>query len=108
MCKWGMKMKTLRMLLRDQMRNDILYRRIFFSLFLIALRDSLGQRVIFKLATDSIRMLDYEMLESSTSKGKTSLVSGCLETHNREGVNGCSVYSWELLVSRKQRRMYKP
>lgn len=23
-------------------------------------------------------------------------------------VNGCSVYSWELLVSRKQRRMHKP
>lgn len=58
----------------------------FFSLFLIALPDSLGRGVIFKLAIDSIRMLDYEMLESSTSKGKTSLVSGCLETHNREGV----------------------
>lgn len=105
MCKWEMKMKALRMQLKDQIRNDILYKSIFFSLFLIA---SLGERVIFKLVIDSIRMLDYEMLESSTSKGKTSMVSGCLETHNREGVNGCSVYSWELLVSRKQCRMHKP
>lgn len=47
-------------------------------------------------------MPDYEILEFFTSKGKTSPLSGCLETHTREGVNGCWVYSWELLVSRKQ------
>lgn len=108
MGKRGIELKATSMQLRDQIRNIALYKSVSLSLFSMALPDSSGQGVIFKLTIDSYKMLDYEMLESSTSKGKTSLVSDCLETHKREGVNGCSVYSWELLVSRKQRRMHKP
>lgn len=51
----------------------------------MAVPDTWGQGVIFKLAIDSYKMPGYEIWESFT-RGKNFPVRACLETRSREGL----------------------
>lgn len=105
--KWGMKLKGTGKQLRDQIRNVALYKSFSFSLFWWP-----SQTVrVTGLFLNCHWFIQGAWLWNTGifhQQGKKTPASDCLETQNREGVNGCSVYSWELLVSRKQGRMHKP